>query len=210
MSEYEVETYEHAGEKVRIWYDEYAGNPYTEWDQASELLIGPRLARDYNLGETWEGLENCSSVAQAARYLTMFGGYVLAIPFRFDDYGSSGARTYLVDEWSDRCAGFLVLTQEAYEREFAGMPLTGDAEHTAEKTCRAEFGAFRAWVEQEVYGWTAGTGEDADSVGGYYGELEYVKQEANERAEEIAHEKWINQEPPADVAEVLAGMRGGR
>lgn len=191
---YEIETYEHEGVPVALYQDDIAGNPFKEWDQASEILLGDRLAREYDLGERCPRTdeEAYRDSATMCRYLTMFGGYALAIPFSFNDYGSGGARVTLFTPGEEVASGFLVLSQKAYQDEFGAydMPLTGDAEFTAEKTCRAEFASFKAWVEGEVYGFVAGVGrEDEEACFGYYGDLPYVRSEANSQAHWIAEER---------------------
>jgi len=205
------ETFEHAGMTCRLYQDYDAGNPFTEWDQASELLSD---VKGYDLGGDVPHPESAyadtPASATMARWLTLFGGYALAIPWTFQDYGSSGARTWLTTPDDDPADGWLVLTREAFEREFGayGMPLRIEdesEERSAERTIRAEFDAFRAWVEGEVIGYVVEdeNGEHVDSCWGFYGEPEHVRQEARSAAEHEAHERWLEVEPP-DVAEVLA------
>jgi hypothetical protein len=99
------ETYEHAGCRVELYVDEDAENPYSAFEQPSKLLLGSR----------WEGYgaermphperawEDDPPSALMARYLTLFGGYVVALPFSIRDYGSSGMRR--VDHGAGRRAG---------------------------------------------------------------------------------------------------------
>lgn len=185
-----AEKYEHAGIPVRIVVDEWAENPYVANDQASEILYSgdydfktepvPKLGAWYR--------EDPSS-AVMCRWLTLFGGYVLAIPFYLADYGSGGLRAWLHEPNDEPASGYLVLSKEAYDREFTGMPLSGDAEFTAEKTCRAEFETFCQYLEGDVYGFiVAEDSDDEDSCWSFYG-LEYCQEAANESAEWIAGER---------------------
>ncbi len=190
------ETFEHDGMTVEIHGMDDAENPYKSFDQASEILSD---VKDYDLGEpvphpeAWYREDPSSAVMQ--RYLTMFGGYALAIPFDFRDYGSGGARVHLTEPDDDPASGFLVLSREAFDKEFSafGMALRSDdpEEHTAERTCRGEFAAFRAYVEGEVFGYVVKdpAGEVIDSCWGYYGELDYVREEAKRVAEYEAKER---------------------
>src|SRR5690349_20588473 len=93
-----VEKFEHAGIDCAIYWDPDAGNPYREWDMASRVIVSPRVARSFDIGEEWpRTLEDASSVAVAARYLRICEGYAVAVPFVFQDYGSSGSRAWLDD-----------------------------------------------------------------------------------------------------------------
>lgn len=178
------ETYRHAGFTVELYSDYDAGNPYREWDQASEILSD---VRDYDLGgdvphpESW--YRETPSSAVMSRYLTLFGGYALAIPWTFQDYGSGGVRVWLTTPDEDRASGYLVMTYEA-AAEF-------DSLEQAEACARAEFDNFRTWIEGEVIGYVvkADNGDVIDSCWGFYGELDYVKTEANQAAEYEASER---------------------
>lgn len=197
------ETEEHAGFICELHYDFDAGNPYTEWDQASKLLSD---VKDYDLGadvphpESWYRETPSSKVMQ--RYLTMFDGYAIAIRWTFQDYGSSGARTWLDTPDDDPAHGWLVMTTETVEKEWNGDLAA------AEKCARAEFDSFRAWIEQEVCGYVVRdpeTDDIIDSCWGFYGETEYVMEEARKVAEYERKERLLNQEP-TDVAERLATL----
>ena len=175
-----ADEFEHEGVPVKLVYDTDAGNPYSERDCASMLLIGEKLSRDYSLGETLS-LTQFNSCEHAARWLTLFGGYALAIPFRVDD-GSNGLRTYLVDTGSDMAAGFLVMTREKLAEEFKSL-------EQAEACARSEFSEFKCYVEGDVYGYVVADGrEDEDSCWGFYG-FEWAKEAATEAAGYTATER---------------------
>ena len=190
---YEVETYEHAGIPVTIYHDEDARNPYTEWDNASELLNDT----EYDFGDKPPHPESVyadtPSSAVMARWLTLFGGYALAIPWHLADYGSGGLRAWLTPPDDDPASGYVVMTQATIDKEW-----DGDREK-AEACARAEFETFVNYVEQDVYGFIVAEGtEDEDSCWGFYGALDghysgrevpYVMQEANGVAEYIAKER---------------------
>ena len=178
------ETFEVEGLTVELLPDWEAGNPYREWDQASEILSD---VRDYDLGGSVPHPESVYADTPPsrtmARWLTLFGGYAVALPFYFADHGSGGARAWLHDPDDDPASGWLVMTREA-AAEF-------DSVADAEACARAEFSAFRAWLEGEVIGFAVRTasGDIIDSCFGYYGELDYVRQEATRIAEAEAAER---------------------
>jgi hypothetical protein len=200
------ETFEHAGLTVELHTDEYAENPYETHENASALLVSPELGRDFGYGETFSRMEDFSSLARAMRYLTLFDGYALAIPFRFADHGSGGARAWLTDVDDDRAAGFLVVSRETFAHEWSDDP---DAAEKAERVARAEFEEFSAWVEGYAHCWTiaAGPDDDGEACGGYYDrDATDARDDAREAAEALAAERAADVEP-LDVAQVLAGMR---
>jgi hypothetical protein len=176
-----VDTFTHHGIDCAIYQDEDAGNPYVEWDQASRLLLGPALARQYDFGqepresrygsggigrvETFYRLEDFSSLAAAARDLRLMEGYAVVIPFRFEDYGSSGAKVYATDEPDDRAAGFVVVDHETVAREW-----DGDLD-AAERCARGELETFGQYVAGDVYGYViADDSPEYDSCWGFYGD----------------------------------------
>ena len=186
MMEWEpFETFEHEGFQVELYTDYDAGNPYTEWDQASEILSD---VKDYNLGgdvpHPEQAYSDTPASATMARWLTLFGGYAVAIPWYFADYGSSGARVWLHDPNDDPASGWLVMTIEVAKDCFEPI-------EDAEKCARSEFNAFRAWIEGEVIGYVvrAGNGDVIDSCWGYYGEIEYVRDEARRAAKDESDER---------------------
>lgn len=196
-----VEQYEHEGIPVRIVYDYDAESPFKNFTQAAELVGFLPFARDFDVAMSLDE-DRFVSVAHAARWLTLCEGYLVAIPFRFQDYGSSGYRTYLTDTDDESAAGFVCVSPE-------GIALTGAPD--PERAAREDFETFRQWIEGEVYGYIVAEGtENEESLWCIYDgthDLSYVKEEANEIAADIARERLVNLEPP-DVAEVLAGMRG--
>jgi hypothetical protein len=218
-----VERYEVDGVPIHIWIDDDMPNPYKWSEKASELLISKRLAREYDLGDdapmpgqnrSWyyDGYEHGAPSSEVmCRWLTMFGGYVLALPFDHADYGSGGVRVWLTQPDDEPASGYVVMTKEQYDSNFGNYNIPvwgkGPEDPSAELCARIEFNEFRSYMEGEVYGWTAGEdGDDMDSCGGYYGELEYVKSQAEEAAKAIAHDRHVNTDPP-DIAEVLADAR---
>lgn len=210
------ETYEHKGVSVSFYYDETAGDPFEQFDQLAAIVWtdedrarvnrNGRVSVDYS---RYLDMDRFSSLAHAERYLTLMRRYLLAIPFAVIDYGSGGVRAELIREpYDDRderiLSGFLVVSEE--NREKVGAPMEGLRENAL-----ADWKVWKAWAQGEVYGYTAQLDDEFDSCFGFYEgqDLTYLREAANEAADAIAHDVFVNQEP-ADVAEVLAGMKGGR
>lgn len=196
-----AERFEVAGVSVRIVYDEDARNPYDEFEPASRLLVRSRVRREFGFGAEYPFGSNDNDIpsAVAVRWLTMLGGYAIALPFEFADYGSSGARAYISEPSAESASGgYVVIDRHKAESEFLPSDrlyaFTKEDERrefyaTAERCARAEFGEFAHYVAGETFGYVAGEGfEDEDSCYGFYGET-YVREEATAAAEHIAAER---------------------
>lgn len=182
---YVADSYEVEGVRVELHYDEQAENPYQASENLSEILVGPRLARDYNLGETFARMEDASTLAVATRYLTLMDECAVAIPFVHEEHGPQ-SRVFLVSPDYDRAAGFVVVGRAAVEREYGSV--TPETIAQAEKCARNEFTEFASYVGGEVYGFVVAPGlPEEDSCWGFYGE--YVREAAKEAAEYAAQEK---------------------
>lgn len=178
-----VDEFEVDGFTIELYQDFLAGNPYKEWDQASEILSdvkGFDLGGDVPHPESW--YRDTPSSKVMARWLTLFGGYVVALPWQFQDYGSSGARVYLDTPDDDPASGWVVMTAKAAE-EFSSL-------EEAERCARAEFDSFRSWIEGEVLGYVVKNpaGEVVDSCWGFYGDDKYVREEATSVAQSEARD----------------------
>lgn len=140
------------------------------------------------------------SSAAMARWLTLFGGYAVAIPWHLADYGSSGLQAWLTSP-DDEPENFLVVTREAVVENWGD--LSPESVARAENTARAEFAEFASYVEGGACGFVVAPGDDdEESVWGFY-DRDYCEREARETASHIAQERRVNEEP-IDVAEVLA------
>jgi hypothetical protein len=188
------ETFEHAGVTVELHADTDAGDPYDQMEQASELLTFEQLHRD-GFGSAFPVYEDGRELPVLARWLTLFGGYAVAIPFTFHDYGSGGYRASLVGLDSDRAAGFVVVAREKVAEEWPNETTIDDetfsALEMAERCARAEFETWAAWLEGDVHGYVVADGTpEHDSCWGFYGPGdEHVREEAKAAALWAAYEK---------------------
>lgn len=189
------ETFEVHGVKVELHADYDAGNPYDSLDQASRIVGFEQLQREGFSEEpfpTWEDRD----LPVLARWLTLFGGEAVAIPFTFTDFGSSGYQARLVDVGSDRAAGFVCVSRETAGKEWPESTTIDGETFTrmqmAERCARAEFETWAAWLEGDVCGYVvaAGTPEE-DSCWGFYGPDadKYAREEATAAARYAAFER---------------------
>ena len=181
-SEYVFETFEHAGIPVEIVQDTDAGDPFEQFEQLAEIVWTDR--EHASSREQFRDPDYFRDVAHMQRYLTLMDGYLVAVPFRLVDYGSGGNRATLYrDAYPERVSGFLVVSEA--QREKVGASREG-----LEENALHDWNQWRAWVEGDVYGYVVASGaEDSESVFGFYGDLEYVRKEARETAEDVAAER---------------------
>lgn len=184
------ETFEHAGVTVELHQDIDAGDPFEQFEQLAELIWTDREHAYKNVNgqvsidhEHYLDPDRFVSTAHMQRYLTLMERYLVAVPFYLADYGSSGYQASIRDTDDERISGFLVVSEA--NREKVGAPLEG-----LEDNALGDWRQWKAWVEGDVYAYIVEPGRrDSDSCGGFYGELEYVRQEAREAAEHIAAER---------------------
>jgi hypothetical protein len=177
-----ADEYEHEGIDVKLIYDETPGNPYKEWDQATELVVSHRLSREYDFGAEVNGDldEYASSTMQ--RWFTLFWDCKRAVPFHILDYGSGGTVARLIEPSDDHADGFVLLKQEGIDR-------TGVPENAYDDVVKGEFKTFAHYVEGEVFGYiVAENSPEEDSCWGYYG-MDDVKEAANEAAGYAAQDR---------------------
>lgn len=201
---YEAESYEHAGIPVRIVYDPEPQDP-REWTQLGEMVCWHRR---YNLGDRQidsreqEALER-GGMRLLNRYLRLVKGATCVVPLGLIDHSGLAMYPGGGPHWSDSAGwdsgtvGFIYDTPE-------GRADCGTPPDKIEEGLKAEIKEYDQFLRGEVYGYIVADGcDDEESCFGFFGDLEYVVSEANEMAENIAHERAINTEP-RDVAEVLA------
>jgi hypothetical protein len=184
------ETFEHAGVTVELHADYDAGNPYEEMEEASRLVWCDSVARREHFRDV-ETVDDERGSDVAARYLTLFGGEAVVIPFDWQDGGSNGQRAYLHADASD-CEGFVCVSREKVDEEW--VPYCTEpaaAQQLAEDCARAEFATWAAWLEGDVHAFVVAAGTpEHDSCWGFYGPgNEYVREEAKAAAVEAAHSR---------------------
>jgi hypothetical protein len=122
-------------------------------------------------------------------------GAVAALAVRYEDYGSSGARIYVVEgttiEDLESANGVAYVTREACEK--FGVDASNVEE--IEQQIRGEISEFSSYVEGHVYGIVVrdADGEVAESVWGFIGDPfekeSYIVSEAKSLGEHVAEEQ---------------------
>jgi hypothetical protein len=198
-----IETFKHDGLTVKIYQDGEGASP-AEWDNLGTLVAFPRMWNEYRIAErestgTEDDAIDRGGFALLARYLRMAEN-ATAVPFRFEDYGSSGARLHATDEGDDNPSGFIVTTPDRI-RELCGDDPKFHATEWAQDALRGELDVWGQYVEGDVYGYVIErNGVEVDSLWGLYG-IEDAIEEAKRAA---TFEKGWEEEQVRLIANAMA------
>ena len=179
-----LETLEYEGYEIKIFHDDDAANPLTEFDFAPTLVLHNKAQRHFcwttdddwgeRLNEALDRLrgrhpmQRCLAVIE--RWLRVFHGIATVLPV--SAYEHSGTVVYLGTEhhwsdpggWDSGWIGWLFATPEQLA-EWGTEP-----EHALPTLCQS-FLDFEAWVSGDTFGYVieAPDGREIDSCWGYYG-----------------------------------------
>lgn len=194
-----IETYEHNGVTVQIFYDESGENPREMFDHVGTIVS---FTREFDGDEYISSIEDMTKMCPAcdergtieddcgecggwgtvtqslAEYIAAEypADEYLTVPLRFSDYGSQGGQLYESDQ-----PNALIYAPMAKVREEWGD------ERDAHDYLLNETAEMNSWMQGEVYGYIVDPDGDFDeSCWGFIGDMEYVKAEANEAADYVA------------------------
>lgn len=168
------ETEEYRGFTIELHQD-IEPSPPSDWDNLGTMVAFDRLWREYRFCERVSTGDEDDAIERGGarlllRYLRIAHG-MLALPFQFQDYGSSGARILAGDETDDEfsVSGFIFTTHDRVN-ELCGLDKKF---HTVEWITQALEGELKNWdayVEGRVVGMviTDANGETVDSCWGFY------------------------------------------
>lgn len=175
---YAIETFKHNGLTVKICSDPDPSDPRKEFDHVSTLACWHRRSR---LGDR-------QIVGMSADELREeVGEEILAIlPLYIYEHGgitmSTGAFS---DAFDSGQVGWGYVTKRQAEK--LGTPPEGGESLQAyhERVIREEVAEYDQYLTGQVYGYVVEDedGDELDSCWGFYGELDYVRQEAKSAAE---------------------------
>ncbi len=195
------ETFEHAGFTVELHQDYDSGGP-GEWDNLGALFafeskdeLNGFADRSDSIGQSLEAWDR-ERPGFTVRYLRACGYH--AVLFRYEDYGSSGARVVALDDDEDvRATGYIACSFERMREE---GPVDGDWR----RALVGELANWDAWVEGRVAGYVireavtssigANVGAVVGSCWGFYPDetgdgLDYVREEARNDAEGLRDQR---------------------
>lgn len=180
-----VETYEHAGIPVAIFYDDCCESP-REWSNVGTIL---HWHRRYDLGEAIGG--NAEEALRRGglplleRYLRLTRGATVVLPIGMLDHSGVtiwvGGGSHWSDSagWDSGTVGVIFDTPE-------GREVTGVSLDDVEQALRGEVEVYARYLEGQTYGYEVADGTpEEDSCWGFIGD-EHVMEAANEAAEYAA------------------------
>ena len=183
------ETFEHAGQTCELHQDYEPMSP-ADWDTLGELRGFDSARWGVSLESPHSGAEEANDRCILTRYLSLCHG-VVAVPFYFADYGSSGARIY---ESTDP-NGYIFTTHDRVT-QLCGEDPAYHARDWIENALRGELETWDAYFQGDVCGYVVrdSAGAVVDSCWGFYPDdegdgLEYVRGEARAAAEHEAAER---------------------
>lgn len=202
------ETYEHAGMTIELYpeYDAEWLDP-RQWDNLGIMVC---WHPDYYLGDFqitnpdgYGAVKNrfhrddFDSMEQLARYVGIAEKAVCILPLTIYDHSGvtmyvGGKHDYPFDSygWDTTVVGIIYTTPER-------MELIGTPEDRVEEALRSEVKVYASWLEGDVIAYVVkdSNGDIVDSCGGYIGDYDYCKSEAESAAEFYNRERLVNQEP---------------
>lgn len=172
-----AEEFEHNGNRVVIWYDEDAGNPFKEFDEYTDFSLF--LNRyDLSTGEKFKTQEDFQAFRKAnkiAVYVDVFAYIHSGITVR------SGERNPFNCPFDSGWAGYAYISRDKVKM------MQGDNWKYITKKRREELFKYLyedvkrldSYLQGETYGYTIYDENDeiVDSCGGFYGDIEYLKKE---------------------------------
>lgn len=173
----EIESFEHNGRKVTIYFDDLAESPRTAYDNLATLACWHRRM---DLGD--ERIEGMAE-AELRERATEDGEELLALLplYLYDHSGITMSTSPFGDRWDSGQVGWAYVTKSSAEKLGCVGP-EWDADRYL-KAIVGEVGTYDMFLRGDMYGYVVEDedGEEVDSCWGFYG-LDDVRMEAKEAA----------------------------
>jgi len=170
------------GLTVRIEQDESPMNPREEFDNLSRMIC---FHRRYDIGDKHELNSNMFTCwDDVKRYLIRKEHAVVMLPLYLLDHSGLWIDTkpFACDPqgWDSGVVGFVFVSRDDLLKELKGKRISKKRIEYAAKVMRQEVETYNQYLTGEVYGFIIQDqdGNTLDSCWGFYGDIEYVKQEA--------------------------------
>ncbi len=209
MSDYDniIETFNHAGCEVEIYYDAEPPNPREDYDNIGTMVC---FHRNYMLGDE-HGVEQCRDDIRASRaYLSAWDdcnslrcrdlnnpadlyqtvqdcGFIVLPLYLYDHSGLTMNTGGFICPWDSGQVGFIYVPRSGAVKEFGKKVCNQRVIDAATRCLKAEVETYDQYLRGEVYGYVVrheASGEE-DSCWGFFGEQDYVESEARSVAEAL-------------------------
>ena len=175
----QIEKYEYKGYTISIHTDEDPENPRTEWDNFGKMMC---FHTKYNLGDKHDLYrDQFSSWGELEKYLIKEKKAVVLIPlYLYDHSGTTMNTSPFSCQWDSGQVGFIYATREDIQKEYNVTNITQKIHKKVTDLLTGEVKTYDQYLTSEVYGYeiTDNEEESIDSCWGFFGDIKYVKSEA--------------------------------
>ena len=169
-----IEQFEVGKFTVKIYQDEDAQNPRTEWDNFGKMVCARRR---YNLGDEQMSPDEIEEI-------TLRSDVLYLNLYLYEHSGITMSTTGFSCPWDSGQVGIIYVDRDMVFKEFGTRRFTKKLKYKVSQLLRHEVKAYDQYLTGDVYGYVVEDedGENLDSCWGFYG-FEYCKQEAESAAQ---------------------------
>lgn len=200
-----VETFEHDGKVVEIYYDENPLNPRTDWDNYDTMIC---FHKRYNLGDKTNYTSGDFNNWEEFEYILKRDNDILEmLPiYMYDHSGITIRTTPFSCPWDSGRVGVIFITKDQARKCYGVKNITKSVKELAHKMLESSVKVYSQYLEGDVYGYIIKakqteeeeeSGIEAEELGscwGYFGMTE-VTEEAKEAAENAKVTSKVKEDP---------------
>jgi hypothetical protein len=184
MQDDSIKTIEYRNHRIEIKQDISPVNPREEWDNFGRMIC---FHKRYNLGDKHE-LDHEKESGDFAKYIKT-NKKIVAFPVYMYDHSGLTISTNISDfraidshGWDWGLLGWIYTTKENIRKEFSVKRVTKKYVELAKNLLLGEVTAYNDYLIGNVFGYEVfdNDGEWIDSCWGFYGDVDYVEQQAKE------------------------------
>lgn len=164
-----VHTENYKGYTIEISQDQYAGNPYEEWDNLGTMCHWHR--RGF-IGEDLSRLERETIQSRVDKILAE-GGVLLPV-YLYEHSGQTINTKGFSCPWDSGQVGFIYCDADKIRKEYSCKRITKKTREKVTEALRAQVKTLDDYLTGNVYGYIVkdAKGEEQDSCWGFYGDYD--------------------------------------
>lgn len=190
--DHSVESYQHAGQTVEIFYDEdgSASDPRNNDNNMGTMVCWHDRSR---LGDKqWDRADfpefkNREAFFAWAKKET--NAEIILPLYLFEHSGMTMRTTPFNDPWDSGQVGFIYATRETILQDMMVKTITAKTRQQVTENLESEVEEYDSWLKGEAYGYVVTPSDkrvEPESCWGFVGDLDFVKSDANDTAEALA------------------------